>query len=145
MASVFQRTRLIQFWIQPSTFDRALKSNCEYDVPKNLNSFTHVQAAYFKVSESGWDWWFNVTCNDISVIYLTAHLNVRRTEEEVVPTVALPNAIDISGRARPSTATRPPFKRLFRETAQFSRLLRHAGDTEDLFSSWTPGSPRGHI
>ena len=34
-----------------------------------------------------------VTCNDISVIYVTAQM-CRRTEEEVVPTVGLP--IDIS-------------------------------------------------
>ena len=32
---------------------------------------------------------FNVTCNDISVIYVTAQM-CRRIEEEVVPTVGLP-------------------------------------------------------
>ena len=32
---------------------------------------------------------FYVTCNDISVIYVTAHM-CRRTEEEVVPMVGLP-------------------------------------------------------
>ena len=37
---------------------------------------------------------FYVTCNDISVIYVTAQM-CRQTEEEVVPTVRL-NAIDIS-------------------------------------------------
>ena len=30
------------------------------------------------------------------------------------------------------------FIRVFRHTAQFSRLLRHAGDTEDVFSTSTP-------
>ena len=32
---------------------------------------------------------FYVTCNDVSVIYVTAQ-NCRQTEEEVVPTVGLP-------------------------------------------------------
>ena len=31
------------------------------------------------------------------------------------------------------------FTRWFRHTAPFSRLLRHAGDTEDVFSTYTPG------
>ena len=31
------------------------------------------------------------------------------------------------------------FKRRFRHTAPFSRLLRHAGDTEDVISTLTPG------
>ena len=38
-------------------------------------------------------------------------------------------------RARPSTDTGPPFLRLFRETNTSSRLLRHTGDMDDLFSS----------
>ena len=37
----------------------------------------------------------------------------------------------------PSRATL--FIRLFWETAQFSRLLRHTRDTEDTFSTWLPG------
>ena len=49
---------------------------------------------------------FYVTCNDISVIDVTAQM-CRRTEEEV----------------------------WFRHTAPFSRLLQHAGDTEDVFST----------
>ena len=31
------------------------------------------------------------------------------------------------------------FIQWFRHTAPISRLSRHAGDTEDVFSSWTPG------
>ena len=36
----------------------------------------------------------------------------------------------------------PPFLRLFRETAPFSCHLRHAGNTEDVFSSKPPASSR---
>ena len=35
------------------------------------------------------------------------------------------------------------FIRWFRHTAPFSRLLRHAGDTEDVFQTLTPGVLRG--
>ena len=53
---------------------------------------------------------FYVTCNDISVIYVTAQM-CRRTEK-VIPTVGPPNAIDISygSLTCPSyTDTGPPF------------------------------------
>ena len=46
-------------------------------------------------------------------------------------------------KPRPSTETGPPFLRLFRETAPFSHLLRHAGDTEDL-SHLKPRDPTGN-
>ena len=50
-----------------------------------------------------------------------------------------PNAIDISygSLTCPSKHRHGAtlFIRLFRETAPFSRFLRHAGDTEDVFSS----------
>ena len=36
------------------------------------------------------NWLFNVTINDISVTYVTAHSMYRRTEEEIGPTVGLP-------------------------------------------------------
>ena len=53
-----------------------------------------------------------------------------------------------SQRHRHSTPTRDHlFIRWFRHTAPFSRLLRHAGDTEDVFSTWPlpppPASSRG--
>ena len=38
---------------------------------------------------SEWIWLFNVTFNDISVIYVTAQMS-RRIEEEVEPKVGLP-------------------------------------------------------
>ena len=62
----------------------------------------------------------------------------RRTEEEVLPTVGIPTPYTFRRdfyRAHLSTDTGPTFLRLFRETATFSRLLRHAGDTDDLFLS----------
>ena len=37
------------------------------------------------------------------------------------------------------------FKRWFRHTAPFSRLLRHARDTEDVFSTYLPASSRGSM
>ena len=37
------------------------------------------------------------------------------------------------------------FKRRFRHTRPFSRLLRHAGDTEDVFSTYTPGVLTGAL
>ena len=40
-------------------------------------------------SESEWDWLFNVTWNDISVIYVTAHRCAGGIEEEVGPAVGL--------------------------------------------------------
>ena len=37
-----------------------------------------------------------------------------------------------------------PYQRLrLYNGAPFSRLLRHAGDTEDVFSAYTPGVPTG--
>ena len=57
------------------------------------------------------------------------------------------NAIDISQGFYNVPVQAPtrgqPFLRLFRETVQFSRLLRHDGDTDDLFSSLTHGVPKG--
>ena len=88
------------------------------------------------------NWLFNVTINDISVIYVTAHRCAR----------ILKKNLDLrSGSQRHRHLVRffnvpvqalvdmwPPFlygysERLFRETALFSRLLRHTGDTEDTF------------
>ena len=54
---------------------------------------------------------FNVTINDISVIYVTVHLMCRRTEE-VGPTVGHPTPYSFRRvllPARPSTNTEPPF------------------------------------
>ena len=85
------------------------------------------------------NWLFNATINDISVIYVTAHrwagglkkLDLRLGSQRHRHFVGFFNM--------PVQA----LIRLFLETAPFSRLLRHAGDTEDTFSTKPPGSPRG--
>ena len=84
------------------------------------------------------NWLFNVTINDISVLYVTAHRcagGLKRSWTYGRP----PNAIDISqgsltcpSKHRHGTTL---FIRLFRETSLFSCLLRHAGDKEDTFST----------
>ena len=139
---------------------------------------------------SEWDWLFNVTINDISVIYVTAHrcagglkkLDLRSDSRVSLSWVnwcftshatifqsyiydgtdvqadwrrscctygLAPNAIDISQgsltcpyRAYTDIGT-TLFILWLRHTAPFSRLLRHAGDTEDVFSSGTPASSGG--
>ena len=84
-------------------------------------------------------WCFYVTFNDISVIYVTAQM-CRRTEEDVVPEVGS-NAVDnsLGSLACPSKHRHGTnffiWLLVFRETDSISRLLRHAGDTEDLFST----------
>ena len=78
------------------------------------------------------EWLFNVTCNDISVIYETAHtcrcaggmkkFDLRlgsKCHRHFVGFFRVPVQA-------PTRATL--FIRLFRETAPFSRLLRHTGD-----------------
>ena len=81
---------------------------------------------------------FYVICNNISVIYVTSQM-CRRTEKEVVPTVGLPPAIDISqGSLTCPSYNRhgtQPFHTVIPTHRPFSRLLRHAGDTEDVFST----------
>ena len=121
----------------------------------------------------------NVTCNDISVIYVTAHRCVVRDSLPLYPLFISAVCADIKSgyRGRESRTNRcagglkklslqsgsqrqrhfvgffnvpvqaptrgHPFIRLFRETAPFSRLLRHAGDTEDTFFDLTPMGPHG--
>ena len=81
---------------------------------------------------------FYVTCNDISVIYVTAQM-CRRTKEEAVPTVGAPNALDISQGSFtcPSyTDTGPPF--LYGDSDTPPHLVAFydtLGDTEDVFST----------
>ena len=84
-----------------------------------------------------WDWLLNVTCNDISVIYVTAHtcagglkkLDLRSVSQRHRHSVGFFN-VPVQAPTRASL-----FIRLFRKTAPFSRLLRHAGDTKDTFIS----------
>ena len=100
----------------------------------------------------GWnsEWWewellFNVTCNDISVIYAKTHRCAGGFKKK----------LDLrSGSQRhrhfvgflyvpvPALTQGHPFIRLFREYVPFSRLLRHTGDTEDTFSN-NPPPPGG--
>ena len=56
-----------------------------------------------------------------------------------------PNAIDISQGSLTCLSWHGTtlFIRWFRHTAPYSRLLRHAGDTEDVFSTNNPVSSRG--
>ena len=84
------------------------------------------------------NWLFNVTINDISVIYVTAHrcagppkkkLDLRSGSQCHRHYVGFFNV-------PVQTPTRDPlFIRWFQHTAPFSRLLRHVGDTEDVFWS----------
>ena len=84
-----------------------------------------------------WDWLFNVTANDISVIYVTAYrcagglkkLDLRSDSQRHRHFVGFFN---VSVQA-PTQGH--PFYTIIRETAQFSRLLRHDEDTEDTFST----------
>ena len=138
-------------------------------------------------------WLFNVTCNDIWVIYVTvlrcpglvgcwmfwgltsisqsfSHISTWKQEIFQVARPGIKPRLSCSANHSATTTPRCPgglkkklylrsgsqrhrhfvgffnvpvqaptwatlFIRLFRETAPFSRLLRHAGDTEDVFST----------
>ena len=84
------------------------------------------------------NWLFNVTINDISVIYVTAHrcagglkkkLDLRsgsQRHRHFVGFFNVPAQAPTRGQ---------PFYTVIPKIAPFSRLLRHAGDTEDTFST----------
>ena len=90
-----------------------------------------------------WDWLLNVTCNDISVIYVTANTCTGGLKNKLNRSTGgnwtygrASDAIDISNGSLTCLSEHglgPPFVWLFRETAHFSRLLRHARDTDDLY------------
>ena len=85
------------------------------------------------------------TINDVSVIYVTAHRCVDRLKKKLYLRSGSQRHRHFVGFFNvpvqaPTRATL--FIRLFRETAPFSHLLRHAGDTEDTFSTKPPG-PHG--
>ena len=76
----------------------------------------------------------------IAVIYVTAH----RCAGGLTRKLDLRSGSQRHRRARPSTNTGPTFLYgLFRETAPLSRILRHAGDTEDKFSGGGGGQDNG--
>ena len=73
-----------------------------------------------------------VTCKDIIVIYVTAHM-CRRIEEEVVIRSGSQRHRHFAGFFKVPVLHRHGttlFIRLFWHTAPISRLLRHAGDTD---------------
>ena len=84
-----------------------------------------------------WDWLLNVTCNVISVIYLTAHrcagglkkLNLRSGSQRHIHFVGFLN-VPIQAPTRGH-----PFYTGIPRNRPYSRLLRQAGETEDQFSS----------
>ena len=73
------------------------------------------------------NWLFNVTINDISVTYMWRHIDVQADWRKRWIYGRTPNAIDISKHRHGITL----FIRWFRHTAPFSRLLQHAGDTDE--------------
>ena len=79
------------------------------------------------------NWLLSVTINDISVIDVQADwrrkLDLRSDSQRHRHYVRSFN-VTIQHRHGPP----------FRKTAPFSRLLRHAGDTEGIFSTYSPGS-----
>ena len=91
---------------------------------------------------------FNVTINDISVMYVTAHRCAGGLKKDVGPTVGSQrhrHFVHVGFFNVPVEATtrdQPFFIRLIRETAPFSRLLRHAG-TRWTHSRLTPPGPHG--
>ena len=51
------------------------KSNFYFSPPAHLCAVTHITEIWLK---SEWDWLFNITCNDVSVLYITAGSSVGR-------------------------------------------------------------------
>ena len=113
----------------------------------NFYHLSHLIIIIERVSESKWDWLFNVTCNDVSVIYATAHtcrcagglkkFDLRSGSQRHRHFVGFFN-VPVQAPTRGQ-----PFIRLFRESTPFSRLLRHAGDTGHILKL-TPGSSWGY-
>ena len=98
----------------------------------NITSFFREASEW--VSER--DCLFNVTCNDVSVIYVTAHRCAGGLKMKLNLWSGSQRHRHVTGFFNvpvqtPAWATL--FIRLFRETAPFSRLLRHAGPP------WGPG------
>ena len=84
------------------------------------------------------NWLLNVTCNDISVLYVTANRCAGRMKKKLNQWSGSQRHIHFVEffNVPVQAPTRDkPFYTLFRETAPFSRILRHAGDAEDTFST----------
>ena len=104
-----------------------------------MTQFVHLHYEYTIKSRDLNPLLFNITCNDISVLYMTAYrcagglkkkLNLWSGSQRHRHFVGFLN-VPVQAPTRDH-----PFIRLFRETARFSRLLRHAGDTEGIFSTY---------
>ena len=88
--------------------------------------------SYKDLGVSEWDWLLNVTCNDISVIYVTAHRCAGRLKKEFdlwSGSQSHRHFVGFFNVSRPSTNTGPPFLRLFWETSQIEthRLAEERG------------------
>ena len=108
-------------------------------------SFKHIATSRCEVNL-----FFYVTIDDISVIYVTAHkcagglkkFDQRWGSQRHRHFVGFISSLRCPSKHRHGATL---FIRLFRETAPFSRLLRHAVDTEDTFSTYPPPpSPGPH-
>ena len=100
---------------------------------------------YWCVSE--WDWLFNVTFNDISVMWRHIYRCAGRPKKKL-DLRSGSHAIDISqvSRVRPSTYTTTNLFTVIQRNRPISIVFYDAHeDTEDLFSSLPPGSPQGTI
>ena len=100
--------------------------------------------SYVRCLMSKWDWLLNVTCNDISVIYIWQHIDVQTDWRSLTHGRApISIAISYGSLTCPSKHRQGAniFIRLFRDTAPFSCLLGHAWDTEDTFSTLTLPGP----
>ena len=89
------------------------------------------------------NWLFNITINDISVIYLTAHRCAGGLRKKLYQQLSSQHHrhFVVFFKAPVQAQTRDqPFYTVFRETIPFGCLLPHAGNKEDTFSDLTPGS-----
>ena len=81
---------------------------------------------------------FNVTCNDISVLYVTAHRCAGGLKKKLYIRSGSQRHRHFTGffNVPVQALTRyQPFCTVIPTHRPFSRLLRHAWDTEDVFST----------
>ena len=82
---------------------------------------------------------FNVTINNISVIYVTAHRCAGGLKKLDLRSGSQRHRHFVGFFNEPVQTPTTLFIRWFQHIAPFSRLLRHAGDTEDTFSTELAG------
>ena len=99
--------------------------------------------------EVRWNWLFNVTINDISVIYVTAHRcagGLKKKLDLRSGSQRHRHFVGFFKRARPRTDTGTPF--LYGDSDTPPHLVAfydHAGDTEVHILDITPGPSRGYF